>query len=287
MRQHPALAAWLPTARHVQIEELLTVTKPSGSTWRFATGADGVTDGAAHYLGSAAPGGLLWQRSSLTFKAGIEMSECKLTISARAADVLGSLPVAAAIRAGLWSDATFLLARAYFDGTGALRGVLPRYQGSLATVRMVGGDIDITLKPPTQTLNRAVPPVYQASCINTLFDAACGVSRTAYTHTASAASGSTATVVYTGRTEPAGYYNAGVLTFTSGAMVGLARTVRQHAAGGAVTFFDPLPQAPAVGDAISLTPGCDRSLGDGGCAKFANRLRYRGTPYIPKPETAL
>lgn len=287
MRQHIALAAWLPTARQVDIVELLTVTKPSGAVWRYASSVDNVVDGATTWLGSGSAGGLLWRRSSLTFKAGIELSDCTLIISARAGDAINALPVAAALRARAWDDASIMVSRAYFDAAGTLRGILPRYQGQLAPMRLRNGDIELTLKPPSQTLNRAVPPVYQAACHNTLFDGGCGVSRTAWTLAVNALAGSTAALVQTGRVEAAGYFAGGVLMFTAGALAGIARTVRTHATGGAVTFFEDFPQAPAVGDAFAITPGCDRSLGAGGCEKFSNRGRFRGTPFIPRPETAL
>lgn len=286
MRVHPDLAAWLPTARQVEIVELLIVTKPSGAVWRYATSVDNVVDGAVIYLGSASAGSLLWIRSSLTFKAGIELSDCKITIQVRAGDTINALTPAAALRARVWDDATFLLSRAYFDASGTLRGVLPRYQGKLAPMTLRNGDIELTLKPPSQTFNRAVPPVYQAACQNTLFDTGCGVARTAWTVAGTAQAGSSAVQVLTARGEAAGFFTGGVITFTGGVLVGLARTVRLHA-GGAVEFFESFPQAPAVGDAFTLTPGCDRSLGAGGCAKYNNRLRFRGTPFIPKPETAM
>lgn len=288
MRQHTALAAWLPTARQVELAELLTITKPSGSVWRYASGTANVASGGNTWLGSAS-GGLLWRRSSLTFKAGIELSDCKITLSARPGDTINALPVAAALRARVWDDATFLLSRAYFDDTGTLRGVLPRYQGQLAPIRMVGGDIELTLKPPSQTLNRAVPPVYQSACHNTLFSDACGVVSGSFTFTGTAQAGSGANYVLTGRSEAANYFAGGVIGFTSGALAGLTRTVRHHAAGGAVSFFEAFPQNPATGDAYTLTPGCDRSLGAGGCAKFGGipLTRFRGTPFIPLPETAM
>ncbi|HEY5581355.1 MAG TPA: DUF2163 domain-containing protein, partial [Rhodoferax sp.] len=249
MRVHPALAAWLPTARQVEIVELLTVTKPSGAVWRYATSVDNVVDGTTVYLGSASAGSLLWSRSSLAFKGGIELSDCKITIQARAGDTINALTPAAALRARAWDDATFLLSRAYFDGTGTLRGVLPRYQGQLAPIRLRDGDIELTLKPPSQTFNRAVPPVYQAACQNTLFDTGCGVARAAWTVAGTAQVGSSAAQVLTARGEAAGYFTGGVITFNGGALAGLARTVRSHIAGGAVTFFDSFPQDPAVGDA--------------------------------------
>ena len=287
MKTHPLLAAWLPTARSVEVVELLTVSKPSGALWRYASSVADVVSGSTTWLGSATAGGLLWRRSALTFKAGIELSDCTITVSARVDDMINQLPVAAALRARVWDDATLLLSRAYFDNSGALRGVLPRYQGQLATLRLVDGDIEILLKPPSQTFNRAVPPVYQAACLNTLFDVGCGVARTGWTMNATALPGSTASQVLTGSIEAAGFFVGGVIAFNSGSLAGVARTVRSHVAGGAVTFFESLPQAPAAGDAFALTPGCNRSLGDGGCAKFNNRLRFRGTPFIPLPETAM
>jgi hypothetical protein len=291
MRTHPALSAWLPTARLVDLVELLTVSKPSGALWRYASSVDKVVDvsgGGSVYLGSGSAGGLLWRRSRLVFKAGIELSDCTLTFSPRAGDTINNMSVAAALRARAWDDATFLLSRAYFDSTGVLRGVLPRYQGQLAPMKLAGGDIEITLKPPSQTLNRAVPPVYQAACLNTLFDVGCGVSRAAWTFAGTVQAGSSAANISTGIFQAAGFFAGGVITFSGGVLAGLARTVRYYdAADGRMIFFEDFPQAPAVGDAFTLTPGCDRSLGAGGCTRFNNRLRFRGTPFIPLPETAL
>jgi len=287
MRVHPALAAWLPTARQIEIVELLTVTKPSGSVWRYATSVDNVVDGSTVYLGSASAGGLLWSRSTLTFKAGIDLSDCKVTIQARSTDVINALTPAAAMRARIWDDATFLVSRAYFDANGTLKGVLPRYQGQLAPVTMRDGNLEISLKPPSQTFNRAVPPVFQSACLNTLYDTGCGIARASWTVSATARAASTAALIMTGRTEPTAYFTGGVIEFTSGVLLGLARTVRAHAVDGSVSFFNPFPSAPAVGDSFTITPGCDRSLGSSGCAKYSNRLRFRGAPFIPKPETVM
>lgn len=289
MKKHALLAAWLPTARSIEVVELLTVTKLSGVVWRFASTVDSVVDGTTVYLGSGNSGGLLWSRQKLTFKQGIELSECVLTIQARPADRINALTVAAALRARIWDDATLLLSRAYFDETGLLRGVLPRYQGQTAPMQMKDGNIELTLKPPSQMLNRAVPPVYQAACRNTLFDAGCGVNRAAYTGSSSVQAGSTTALVQAvDYHAPIGQLPGGVLTFTSGTLNGIARTIRgQSGDPVALSFFQPFPTAPAAGDTFTLSPGCDRSLGAGGCAKFSNRLRFRGTPFIPLPETAL
>jgi len=288
MRRHAALEAWLPTARQVTIAELLTVTT-AGATWRYASTVDDVVDGADTYLGSASAGGLLWERDRLTFTTGIELSTCTLTLHPRDGDTINALPVSQAIRAGAWDTATMLLSRAYFDDVSTLRGVLPRYSGQLGPVRLEGGDVQITLRPPSQVLNRQVPPVYQSSCINTLYDTACGVNRTAHTVTGAVQSSSSATLIYTGLTGvDDGYYTGGVITITSGALAGLSRTIKRYGAdGSSALLYAPLPAAPAGGVAFAIVPGCDRSLGTGGCVRFDNRLNYRGQPYIPKAETAV
>jgi uncharacterized phage protein (TIGR02218 family) len=288
MITHPTLSAWLPTARAIAPVQLLQVTRAiDGAVWRYCSSTQDLVDGATVYRGSAHPSGLVWQRSAITSKAGLELGEATVTIYARDTDYLGSLPIAQAIRAGAWDGATLLLSTAYLDEADALRGILPRYQGQRGTVKMVNGVVTVQLKPPSITFNRSVPPVYTAGCLNTLFDAACGVSRAAYTLAGTAQAGSTATACQTGRGEAANYFAGGVLTFTSGPLTGLSRTVRSHAAGGLCTPFDPWPTAPVAGNAYTLTPGCNRSLGAGGCDKFANRLRYRGYPFIPLPEAAI
>ena len=289
MKTHALLAAWLPSARSVEVVELLTVMRPSGAVWRYASSIADVVSSSTTWLGSASAGGVLWRRSALTFKAGIELGDCTVIISARASDQINNLTVAAALRARVWDDATLLLSRAYFDASGTIRGVLPRYQGQLATMRMVDGNLEISLKPPSQTLNRAVPPVYQAACLNTLFDVGCGVSRAAFTGNATVQAGSTGALVQTtSYAAPVGHLVGGVLSFTSGVLAGLTRTIRQQSSSPvALSFFEAFPQAPAAGDTFTLSPGCDRSLGAGGCAKFSNRLRFRGTPFIPLPEPAL
>lgn len=294
MRVHSTLAAWLPTTREIVLAELLTVTKPSGAVWRYASSVDNVTDGATVYLGSASTGGLIWTRAKLTFKDGIELCDCAITIHSRDTDMVNALTVAGALRARLWDDAKFLVSRAYFDAAGTLKGVLPRYQGQLATAVLHDGDVRLALKPPSQTFNRSVPPVYQASCLNTLFDAGCGVSKAANTQTGSILSitPSTTTTLYTSLTSASGWFSGGAMTFTSGPLTGVSRTIRSHAlvggaSGGVLTFFGDWPSVPATGNTFTITPGCDRSLGATGCAKFANTLRFRGTPFIPLPETAM
>ena len=43
----------------------------------------------------------------------------------------------------------------------------------------------------------------------------------------------------------------------------------------------------SAGDAFTIYPGCDKTLGANGCAKFANTARFKGYPFIPTSDTAV
>lgn len=83
-----------------------------------------------------------------------------------------------------------------------------------------------------------------------------------------------------------GYFSQGVLTWTSGANVGLSFVIAQYVSGGGVYLVRGMPNVANAGDAFTIVPGCDKSKNT--CFyKFANLINFAGTPYIPVPETAI
>jgi uncharacterized phage protein (TIGR02218 family) len=73
--------------------------------------------------------------------------------------------------------------------------------------------------------------------------------------------------------------------FTSGQNVGARRTVKSSYASG-LTIALPLPNPVSPGDVFQVSAGCDKTHTT--CKnKFDNINRFRGFPWIPKPETAL
>lgn len=84
-------------------------------------------------------------------------------------------------------------------------------------------------------------------------------------------------------TNNSGYWDLGVITFTSGVNAGIARVVASYATGGNVTVVPALPNTPGVGDAFTIVPGCNKALGT--CLyKYANTVNFGGNPFIPLPE---
>jgi uncharacterized phage protein (TIGR02218 family) len=84
-----------------------------------------------------------------------------------------------------------------------------------------------------------------------------------------------------------GWFRFGVLTFISGALAGRAIDIGAHVSGdpARLTFWLPLPEVPATGDAFEIVPGCDKSFST--CrAKFANALNFQGFPHMPGSDFA-
>ncbi len=135
-------------------------------------------------------------------------------------------------------------------------------------------------------LNQAVGSIYQAACPRTLGDAGCTVNLAAITVTGSLTSVTSSSVVRdSSRSEAADWFGAGTIHFTSGANAGLKPLeVKDYAANGTVTTFEPFYYAPAIGDAYVLVPGCRKREAD--CRdKFANIINFFGFTRIPTSST--
>jgi uncharacterized phage protein (TIGR02218 family) len=149
------------------------------------------------------------------------------------------------------------------------------------------GAAKITVAPDTTLLNINLPRnIFQATCMHTLYDASCTLSKAAYTTSAAATTGSTAAAVNSALGQAAGYFNLGVIEFTTGALAGQRRTVRGFG-GGTVTPVTPFTAAPAAGDTFTIYPGCNKVYsGDCSASKFNNQANFKGMPFVPAPETA-
>jgi uncharacterized phage protein (TIGR02218 family) len=79
------------------------------------------------------------------------------------------------------------------------------------------------------------------------------------------------------------FFTRGKLTWTGGANTGLAAEIKRHTLSAGVHSIElwlPTPQPIGIGDAFSVTAGCDKQFAT--CqSKFANATRFRGFPYMP------
>lgn len=237
--------------------------------------------------------GPLFDRGDIKQTIGLSVDTLSVTIRPnleRGAAMVGAQTFLKAAQNGSLRGATMQVERLVF-GTGPTdyKGRWTEFAGTFAVKNTAGGIIKADVLSELNLLDTPMPrDVYQSQCKNQVFDADCGLARAAWQVAGtvnSLATGTAARSAFgTALGQPAGWFNQGTVRFTSGANSGIKRTVKSFL-GGSFTFALPWPADISGADAFVALPGCNRSLDGNGCAKFNNRPRYRGEPFIPQPET--
>lgn len=149
------------------------------------------------------------------------------------------------------------------------------FDGQVGSVEFSETEVHFSCVPIQKSLSRKVPRwVYETTCNHMLYDQFCGVLPGSYTFAGviSAIVGQAITVVAAGG-QVDGYFNGGYVT--DGETFAFIQT---HV--GTTLKLLATPPAMAVGDAITMTAGCDRRQAT--CvAKFNNLDNFMGWPYIP------
>jgi hypothetical protein len=69
---------------------------------------------------------------------------------------------------------------------------------------------------------------------------------------------------------------------TSGANVGVSRTIKNGTGTGVIGVIAPWPFPVAIGDTFDFYPGCDK---DGHLhTKFSNLVHFAAEPFVPLPD---
>jgi len=84
----------------------------------------------------------------------------------------------------------------------------------------------------------------------------------------------------TARTEPDGFFDFGVVTWTTGSNAGIGESVKTHASDAFVLYRD-LPFDIEVGDQYSMTKGCGKLIDTNCRDEFDNVRNFQGFPYLP------
>ena len=279
-----ALAGLLNSGAPLTKADVYDITLPNGTVLRWSGADVAITFGGNTY--TLGPG---ISRSAVRFVVGVEVSSLEIKLL----DILGTTISGKAllpyiVGRGFYGARVRLLKVFWGVGDTGPVGALDWFSGRVAESDVDRYEARLSVKSDLELLSTMVPrEVYQPGCLNTLFDGACGAVRASYTHTAAAtgASDSRRITFAHNSGQPNGFFDRGTLTFTSGPNAGIARTVRNHTTTG-ITVLSPWPFAVASGHAFTVTVGCNKTL-DECTSKFNNRLRFRGQPFIPVPETVL
>lgn len=227
----------------------------------------------------------LIKRGTIRNTVGVEVDELSVSLLCNANVSYGNVPLTQFARQGGFDGARMTLTRAFYPTNNATScGSLNLFSGRVGPLTVSGHEIAMGIKSDLELLDVQMPRnVHSESCIHTLYDAGCNISAATFTVTGNTTANSTAFNVNCNLAQTAGYFDLGVMRFTSGENNGTQRTVRVHS-NGVLTVMQPFGRTPAAGDLFTVRPGCDKLFAT--CsAKFTNTGNFRGYPYIPVPET--
>lgn len=278
-----ACMALLTGSRQAYMVELYTITLATGQVLRYSAGDSEISFGGVTWIL-----GPLFKRGRTRLTVGIQTDTMSLEIKPRTEDSLLGLPWRTAARNGALSRARVLVQRGYAASPqDPILGLIHKFEGRIGAIQFDVAAIKTSVVSDTHLLDIKMPRhIVGPGCDNNLFDSACGVNKAAFSSSRTASSGSTqSSVVASGGAMGVDYYALGEIVFTSGPNSGSRRTIKGNSAS-VISLSYPLPSTPGVGDAFTITPGCDKQVTT--CQnKFANKTRFRGLPYVPVAESAV
>lgn len=264
--------------------DLWTLTLNGGGVVRWTS-----HDGPLSFGGNTFALGPMITRGTISEKVGVEVATLDLTINANADDLINGTALIPFIAKRGLDGATLKLERAYApDWSHSILGTVIRFAGKITSIGSITGmTVSLTVSSWLVLLNSNMPRNQcQAGCLRTLYDAGCGVNPVTYSNTGTVTVAGTQGFTASGLSATNGYYSQGRIVFLTGANAGISRTVKTSLGNGAITLIQPLPANAAIGDTFTAYAGCDLALAT--CiAKFSNRARFKGTPFVPVTTTSL
>lgn len=191
---------------------------------------------------------------------------------------------------GLWDNASVEVWRVNWKDTSQ-RSL--RRAGSIGQIRRGRASFVAEVRSLSHLLGQTIGRTYQSTCDAAVGDGRCKVNLELSTFKGTGTVGSLSDVrTFTApgiEGFAAGWFEAGLLTWTSGANAGRVAEVAIHTLSGGtatLTMLDVPIRDIAPGDGFTVKAGCDKSTAT--CAaKFSNTENFRGFPTIPPQETVL
>lgn len=257
---------------------LWRVTRSDATVFRFTDHDRNLVYSDGTYLASSG-----YTASAAKTEAGLNVDDVELAAVFDAAAI-----TEADLAAGIWDGAEVEIFSAVWSDTT----IVPRMirKGTLGQVQHDGFRFRAELRGVMDKLTANIGRIFSPGCDAVLGDTRCGVSLSAYTHSL------TVTAV-TDRANfedsalddlptPVGYFEFGLITWTTGANAGRSMEIKSHGTGGAFSLFLPMISDIAVGDTATIVAGCDKTFAT--CkGTFNNQARFRGFPHLPGTDKAI
>ena len=255
---------------YLTLATLWSVARVDGTMFYFTDHDQDIIYQGAAYL--AASG---YVPSAVQTSAGLQVDNLEVT------SVLDSAFITDAdLVAGLWDYAeVVIMVVNWADLTMADMVIRRGRMGEVSAGKM---SFVAELRGMAQNLQQEIGRLIMPTCNADLGDSRCQVVLSGFTSTGTlTAVTDGAHFTDSGLAGATGLFNYGKLTWTAGLNDGLSMEVKTFTTGGAIVLQQPMPYAVAVGDTFSISQGCDKSTGAGGCTKFSNIINFQGYPHLP------
>lgn len=225
------------------------------------------------------------EREMMRLVMGVEVDPLRLKISApQDYQAFAGKNLMSAVTGGVFDGARVKLFKCFLGADNLAIGVINMFSGRMSESVVSRAVVDLTIKSDLELLNIQMPRMlYQPSCTHTLFNSDCGLNKADYVESGTVSAVATNQITTT-LSSASGYYDLGVVVFTSGALANQSKTVKTWD-GTKLTFLNLIAQLPAIGDEFVIYPGCNKTIET--CRdKFDNLENFKGFPFIPSPEVA-
>lgn len=231
----------------------------------------------------------LLTRTMTTQKAGLMVDSMNITCNFDETDLIDHVPIIQAFVAGTFDNAFLTLDRVFMPTDRPLdtsAGAVYMFSGRVDIDYAGRTTVELIIKSISELFNMQLPRnLWMPTCQHTVYDAACCLNKASHTVYGTVASGSTKNMITTNMINPDGYFDYGVLVFTSGKNNNVRMSIKKYAKG---VFYltRSTPYEPAPTDMFYVYAGCDKILKT--CRdKYNNANNFRGFPFVPRPETVM
>ena len=272
-----ALNNILTGSTNYKMADLWTIALRNGTVLRYTN-----ADIDLSYDGETfACNDVLCKGAGVNWTTGLESDEDEIEMypnQGASPSMVGSAPFKNAIHFGLFDRALVRRERAFMTTWGdTTPGTVVLFIGEITDAEATRNTLILHCKDLRYLLNINMPSrQYQPTCGYVFGDSNCQVNRALLTKNSAVGVGSSGSVINCALVDAAGYFNSGVLAFTSGLNTGLSRSVKYWVAGQA-QLVSPFPNPPQVGDTFSIIPGCSKNFA-GSTQAFTAASQAGSTP---------
>ena len=237
-----ALIALLNSATEYLVADLLTIVPLSGSPVRLTTAQRDLVVVSQYPHGNSTPftflswdngANPLFKRGTAKLTAGTQVDRLPVTIMADpTTQTYGGVPWPAAARAGLFDGARVVVEKVLTaDWNDLSAGTLILFWGRIGQCTPKRSSLEFEVVSDFELMLTQDFPrnSWQPGCVHTLFDTGCTLVASSFAVSGAVASAPTIAGFNSNLTNPDGYFSLGKIVFTSGALNGLAFSVKAYA----------------------------------------------------------